>query len=102
MTAGVVPPDHNEIPNTITDMIGKYDKLEFEFADPNVEFIEDLASVFMRLEIYGEVKAVPPEPAKKLEIIVDGRLDLRKENGEWKIIYWELIPPFQKFEESPL
>ena len=30
------------------------------------------------------------------------RLDLRKEDGDWKMTYWRLIPPFLKFEEEPL
>jgi hypothetical protein len=53
----------------------------------------------MRFEVYAETK--PPEP-KKWEIVVDGKLDLRMQNGDWKITYWQLIPPFLKFEEKPL
>jgi hypothetical protein len=99
VAAGVVPPDHDGLPDTILTIIDKYDKLKFKFADPDVEFSGDSASVQMRFEVYAETK--PPEP-KKWEIVVDGRLDLRKHNGDWKITYWRLIPPFLKFEEEPL
>ena len=97
--AGVVPPDYDGLPDTILTIIEKYDKLKFKFADPDVEFSGDSASVQMRFEVYAETK--PPEP-KKWEIVIDGRLDLRKQNGDWKITYWRLIPPFLKFEEEPL
>ncbi len=97
--AGVVPPNYDELPETLLTIIGKYDKLEFKFANPDVDFNGDSASVQMRFEVYAETK--PPEP-KKWEIVADGKLDLRKENGDWKITYWQLIPPFLKFEQKPL
>lgn len=100
--AGVVPPNYDGLPDTILNIVGKYDKLEFDFANPNVEFSGDSASVQMRFEVYAETKPKPPEPAKKWNIVVNGRLDLRKQNGDWKITYWQLIPPFLKFEEEPL
>jgi hypothetical protein len=100
--AGVIPPNYDGLPDTIRNLIDKYDKLEFRFVDPDVEFTGDLASVLMRFEVYAETKAKPPVPAKKWEIAVDGRLDLRKQDGDWKIIYWELVSDFLKFEEKPL
>jgi hypothetical protein len=99
VAAGVVPANYDALPDTIMNIIEKYDKLEFKFADPDVEFEGSSASVRMRFEVYAETK--PPEP-KEWEIVVDGRLDLRKQNGDWKITYWQLIPPFLKFEEKPL
>ena len=53
----------------------------------------------MKFKIYAETK--PPEP-KKWDIIVNGRLDLQKQNGDWKITYWELVSDFEKFEWEPL
>lgn len=97
--AGVIPPNYDGFPDTILTIVEKYDKLKFRFADPSVEFSGNSAKVQMRFEVYAETK--PPEP-KKWEIVVDGRLDLRKQNGDWKITYWQLIPPFLKFEEKPL
>jgi hypothetical protein len=97
--AGVVPPDHDGLRETVFNIIEKYDKLVFQFADPNVEFSGDEALVNMRFEVYAETK--PPEP-KKWYIVVDGRLDLRKENDDWKITYWKLVSDFQKFEWEPL
>jgi hypothetical protein len=104
VAAGVVPPDFDGLPQTIENIVAKYDKIKFEFADPDVEVDEDRATVSMRFEVYAETKPKenPPEPAKKWEIIVNGRLDFRKEDGDWKITYWRLIPPFLKFAEEPL
>ena len=99
ISSGVVPLDFAGIPDAVLTIVGKYDKLEFTFADPDVEFEGDTASVLMRFEVYAETK--PPEPVK-WEIIVNSRIDLRKENGDWKITFWRLIPDFIKFEEEPL
>lgn len=100
--AGVVPPDYESLPETVLKIVEKYDKLEFKFADPDAELDEDTASVLMRFEVYAETKPNEDNPAKKWEIVVDGRLDLRLEDGNWKITYWRLIPPFLKFEEELL
>ena len=101
ISRGVVPPDFNGIPDAVLTIVEKYDKLEFKFVDPDVEFEGDTASVIMQFEVYAETKP-EPEPAKKWEIIIEGRLDLRKENGDWKITFWRLIPDFIKFEEELL
>lgn len=97
--SGVIPPSYDELPDTILTIIEKYDKLKFKFVNPDVEFSGNSAKVLMQFEVYAETK--PPEP-KKWEIVVDGRLDLRKENGDWKIAYWELVSDFKKFEQKPL
>jgi hypothetical protein len=102
VAAGVVPPDYQSIPDTMLTIVGKYDKLEFKFADPDVELIENAATVLMQFEIYAETKPKPPDIAKKWELVANGQLDLRKEGDGWKITYWRLIPPFLKFEEEPL
>jgi hypothetical protein len=100
--AGYISPDFNGIPDAVGKIVDRNDKIEFTFADPDVTFNEDTATVLMRFEVYAESKPNPPDPAKKWEIIVDARIDLRKEDDDWKIIYWRLIPPFLKFEEEPL
>ncbi len=97
--AGVVPPSYDELPDTILNIIDKYDELVFKFADPSVKLNGDSAVVLMLFEVYAETK--PPEP-KRWEIAIDGRLDLRKENGNWKMTYWALTSDFHKFEEEPL
>jgi hypothetical protein len=93
--AGVIPSDYDGLSDAILTIIEKYDKLEFKFADPNVEFSGDSASAWMRFVVYAETK--PPDP-EKWDIIVNGRLDLRKQNGDWKITYWRLASDFLKFE----
>ena len=97
--AGVIPPSFDKIPETMMNIVNKYTWLEFKFANPVVKLIDDSASVQMRFTINAETK--PPEP-KKWEIVIDGKLDLKKHDDDWKIEYWELVPPFLKFEENPL
>jgi len=104
VASGVVPANYDAFPDTIRNIIDKYDKIEFVFANPNVELDGDSAMVLVRLSIYAETKPVPEPatPAKKWEIVIDGRLDLRKENGDWKITFWQLIPPVLTLNEEPL
>ena len=101
ISRGVVPPNFDGIPDAVLTIVGKYDKLEFKFSDPDVEFEGDTASVLMQFEAYAETKP-GPDPAKKWEIIIEGKINLRKENGYWKITFWQLIPDFIKFEEELL
>ena len=100
--AGVVPPNYDSVPDTIQNIVDKYDVLEFKFADPEVQFDEGAATALTQFEVYAETKPNPPEPGNKWEIIINGKIDLQKEDGDWKIIFWQLIPPFLRFEEEPL
>lgn len=99
VVAGVVPPDYNSIPVTIDNIIKKYNKLSFEFANPEVKFDGNSATVQMRFMINAETK--PPEP-KLWEIVIDGKMICQKQNDVWKITFWGLIPPFLKFDAKPL
>jgi hypothetical protein len=99
IAAGVIPPDYETLPETIENIVNKYDKLDFTFANPDIEITGDSAVVVMRFEVYAETK----EPdSKRWEIIVDGRLELKKQEDEWKISYWKLVGDFLKFESEPL
>lgn len=97
--AGVIPPNYDSIPDTIRNIIKKYSFIEFKFANPDIQLNDSSASVQMRFMI--NAKTNPPEP-KRWEVIVNGKLGLQKQDGEWKINFWGLIPPFIKFEENPI
>jgi hypothetical protein len=99
VVSGVVPPDYNSIPATINNIIKKYNKLTFEFANPDVKFNGDSATVQMRFMINAETN--PPEP-KLWEIVIDGKMICQKQNDVWKITFWGLIQPFLKFDVKPL
>jgi len=99
IVAGVVPPDYNSIPVTINNIIKKYNKLAFKFANPDVKFDGDSATVQMRFMINAETN--PPEP-KLWEIVIDGEMICQKQNDVWKITFWGLIQPFLKFDVKPL
>ena len=97
--AGVIPRDYDALPETVMNVVDKYSKLELDLVDPRVEFSGDSASARMRFEVYSETK--PPKP-QKWEIVVNGRMDLKKQNGDWKITYWKLVSDFIKFDWKPL
>ncbi|MBD3183850.1 hypothetical protein GF312_16315 [Candidatus Poribacteria bacterium] len=103
IAAGVLPPDYAGFSEAITKMTEKYDLLKFSFSDPSFEFDGDnKALVITKFEVYAETKPKPGDPAKKWEISIDGRIDFIKEDDNWKMIYWQLIPPFHKFVDKPL
>ena len=88
---GLIPADYQEVPDTISGLIARFDTLEYKFTDPVVTLDEDAASVLMRLEIYALTNPEPLDPPKRWTMIFDGRIDLRRESGDWKITYWQLI-----------
>lgn len=98
--AGVVPPNYDAITKTMENINKKYSKLTFDFANPEVSFEgNDSATVLMRFVV--DATTNPPEP-KKWDIIVDGKMIFEKQDDEWKMTFWGLIPPFIKFEENPI
>lgn len=97
--SGVVPPDYKSIPDTTNNIIKKYKTLSFRFANPEVKFDGDSASVQMRLTINAET--MPPDPAL-WNIVVDSKMTLQKQDDSWKINFWGLIPPFLKFDRNPI
>ena len=100
--AGVVPANYETLPDCMKEIIGKCNKLEFKFSDPQVKYTGDKATVEMMFEVHAETKPKPPDPAMRLDIVIGGRLDLRKEGSDWKITFWQLLPPFVKFVNQPL
>ncbi|HGJ63814.1 TPA: hypothetical protein ENS27_00330 [bacterium] len=99
IVAGVVPPKYDAIPQTMENINKKYAKLAFKFANPNISFQNDTATVLMQFMV--DAITNPPEP-KKWDIIVDGKMIFKKQGDEWKMSFWALIPPFIKFEENPI
>ena len=97
--AGVVPLNYDAIPDAMENINKKYSKLIFDFANPDIDFGDDSATVLMRFVV--DATTNPPEP-KKWDIIVDGKMIFEKQNDEWKMTFWGLIPPFIKFEENPI
>jgi len=100
--AGVVPPDYESVSGIMLSLVKKCEKLEFRFKDPEIEVDGDTVSVFMRFEVHAETKPDPPDPANRWDIVVDGRIDFRLEDGNWRMIYWQLIAPFLEFVKEPL
>jgi len=96
---GVVPPSYNGIPHTIENIVDNYIRVKFSFTDPEIEFRGDFATVLAYYTVV--VETAPPDP-KQWEIVIYGRFDFRRENGDWKITFWEMIPPFIKFVERRL
>lgn len=96
--AGVVPPNYDAVPKSIETIIDKYTKIEFKFVNRDIKIDGNNASVLMRIKIKAQTK---PPNASDYDIEASGEIDFKKENGNWKITYWELIE-FFKFEQKPI
>jgi hypothetical protein len=96
--AGVIPPNYDEIPKTMKNIDNKYTKLEFNFENPDVKIEGDTATILMRIAIKAQTKA--PDP-KDWDIVADGKIIFKKQDNDWKMIFWGLVQ-FVKFEEKPL
>jgi ketosteroid isomerase-like protein len=96
--AGVIPPSYDEIPKTMNNICNKYTTLEFKFENPNVKIEGDTALVLARIAIKAQTKAPGP---KDWDIVADGKITFKKQDNDWKMIFWGLIE-FVKFEEKPL
>jgi len=96
---GVVPSDYDSVSGTIENIIDQYSRVEFKFTDPDIKFKGDSASMQALFTVVAETG--PPDP-KQWEIAANGRFDLLRENGDWKITYWQFIPPFIRFVENPI
>ena len=88
LATGVIPAKFNDVVPTITKVFEKYDALQFQFNEIQVDVTNSRqASARLALHIMSEEG---PRPNKR-EIIVDCKIDFRKENSAWQIVFWQLF-----------
>ncbi|MCE2396923.1 carboxypeptidase regulatory-like domain-containing protein [Candidatus Poribacteria bacterium] len=88
LATGVIPAKFDDVSQTIIVVFEKYDALQFQFKEIDVDVTNSRqASARFTLHIISEEG---PRPNKR-EILVDCKIDFRKEALVWKIVFWQLF-----------
>ena len=88
LATGVIPAKFDDVSQTIIVVFEKYDALQFQFNKIQVDVTNSRqASARFTLHIISEEG---PRPNKR-EILVDCKIDFRKEDALWKIVFWQLF-----------
>ena len=88
LATGVIPPKFDDVSQTIIVVFEKYDALQFQFKEIDVDVTNSRqASARFTLHVISEEG---PRPNRR-EIIVDCQIDFRKEDLIWKIVFWQLF-----------
>ena len=88
LATGVIPAKFDDVSQTIIVVFEKYNALQFQFNKIEVDVTNSRqASARFSLHIISEEG---PRPNKR-EIIVDCKIDFRKEDLVWKIVFWQLF-----------
>lgn len=88
LATGVIPAKFDDVSQTIIVVFEKYDALQFQFNKIDVDVTNSRqASARFSLHIISEEG---PRPNKR-EILVDCKIDFRKEDLVWKIVFWQLF-----------
>ena len=88
LATGVIPAKFDDVSQTIIVVFEKYNALQFQFNKIEVDVTNSRqASARFSLHIISEEG---PRPNKR-EILVDCKIDFRKEDLVWKIVFWQLF-----------
>lgn len=88
LATGVIPATFDGVIPAITKVFEEYDAVQFRFRKIQVDVTHAReVSARFTLDIISEKG---PRPDRK-EIIVECRMDFRKENSVWKIVFWQLF-----------
>ena len=88
LATGVIPAKFDDVSQTIIVVFEKYNALQFQFNKIEVDVTNSRqASARFTLHIISEEG---PRPNKR-EILVDCKIDFRKEGLVWKIVFWQLF-----------
>ena len=88
LATGVIPAKFDDVSQTVIEVFEKYDALQFQFNKIQVDVTNSRqASARFSLHIISEEG---PRPNKR-EILVDCKIDFRKEDLIWKIVFWQLF-----------
>ena len=88
LATGIIPAKFDDVSQTIIVVFEKYDALQFQFNKIQVDVTNSRqASARFTLHIISEEG---PRPNKR-EILVDCKIDFRKEDLVWKAVFWQLF-----------
>lgn len=86
--SGVVPPNYDSIIPTITELFIKYSWLEFDFKDKEMDITDARKAA---VELLLDVDSEGAEDKILRHLQARSLFELRREGGDWKIVYWQLL-----------
>ncbi|MCG9127179.1 carboxypeptidase regulatory-like domain-containing protein [Candidatus Poribacteria bacterium] len=86
--SGVIPPNYDTIRPTITELFMDYSWLEFSFKDKEMD-IRDARKGAVQLVLDVDSEGAEDKILRHLQ--AHSLFELRREGGDWKIVYWELL-----------
>lgn len=88
VNAGVVPPNFEGVVPTFTNVFEQYSWLGFTYANLVYDITHARkASIQMLMSVDSE----NAEDKRKISLEGSCRFDFRREDGDWKIVYWQLM-----------
>ncbi len=88
LATNVIPANFDKVIPAITTLFEEFDLIQFQFLDIQVEVTHARkAAARLKLDIITE-KGLRPD---RKEIIAECQIDFRKEESDWKIVFWQLF-----------
>ena len=88
LATGVIPAKFEGVIPSITKLFEEFDAIQFQFRNIQVDVTHSRkASARLTLDVISEQG---PRPDRK-EIIAECRMDFRKEDSVWKVVFWQLF-----------
>ncbi len=86
--SGIIPENYDDVIPAVTQLFEEYVSLEFRFKDVQVDVTHARkASVILSLDVTAE----KGEERDLSEIKARCQFDFRREQSDWKIVYWQLF-----------
>ncbi len=88
IASGVVPPNYESVVPTFTNVFEKYSQLQFVFKDREMNITHARKAA---IELLLEVDSENAEDKAMRHIEAKCVFEFRREESDWKIVYWELL-----------
>ena len=88
VASGVIPPNYESVEPTFTNVFEKYSQLHFLFKDREMDITHARKA---SIELLLEVDSVNAEDDGVSHLEAKCIFEFRREESEWKIVYWELL-----------
>ena len=88
IASGVIPPNYESVEPTFTNVFETYSQLHFVFKDREMDITHARKAA---IELLLEVDSVKAEDQAMRHLEAKCVFDFRREDSEWKIVYWELL-----------
>ena len=86
--SGVIPPNYDSVIPTITELFREYSWIQFAFKDKEMDITDARKAA---VELLLDVDSEGAEDKILRHLQARSVFELRREGGDWKIVYWQLL-----------